>query len=93
MKFGTGFSSSQPGFGSSPGYWSAVANHLALLHRARTALEWPDGLMDKQALLRDLNAAIEGAYPRRHRGYCWCQEPAVDGHHCTEHSEFEVGDG
>ena len=70
-----------------------MANHLDLLHRARTALEWPDGLMDKQALIRDLSKAIEGAYPKRHRGYCGCGEPAVDGIHCTEHTEFEVGDG
>ena len=67
--------------------------HLSLLHRARTALLWPDGGMDKEALIRDLNEAIKGYYPKRVRGFCWCGETAVDGLHCNEHSDFQVGEG
>jgi hypothetical protein len=71
-----------------------MVTHLALLHRARTALQFPDGGMDKQALLRELDEAIEGYYPRRHRGTCWCGDPDTDErHHCSQHSEFQAGDG
>lgn len=68
--------------------------HLDLLHRARTALMWPDSLQNKQALLRDLDKAIDGSYPKPVTTYCWCGEKAsVQGGHCNEHSQFEVGDG
>jgi len=70
--------------------------HLDLLHRARTAVRWPESLLDKQALLRDLDEAITGAYPKRHPGKCWCGEPAVDQHwlsSCNEHTDQNVGDG
>lgn len=70
-----------------------TAHLIALLHRAHTALAWPDSLLDREPLLREINEVFKDAYPRRHRGYCGCGEPAVDGRHCTEHSEFEVGDG
>ena len=67
--------------------------HLALLHRARTAIRYPDGGIDKQWLLKDLDKAIKAAYPKPIRGYCWCGENAVDGKHCTFHSDLETGDG
>lgn len=67
--------------------------HLALLHRARTAILWPDSGMDKKALIADLDRAIGTAYPPRVRGFCWCGENAVDGHHCNDHSELNLGDG
>ena len=67
--------------------------HLALLHRARTALAFPNDLMDKEALLADLDKALNAAYPKPVRGFCWCGENAVDGKHCTDHSEFQTGDG
>ena len=67
--------------------------HIALLHRARTALMFPNDLIDKRALLADLDKAIEGAYPKRVKAYCWCGDNAVDGHHCNDHSEFQTGDG
>lgn len=67
--------------------------HLALLHRARTALQFP-GQIDVPALLHDLDKAIEGSYPPKPvRGFCWCGDNAVDGHHCTFHSELQTGDG
>ena len=67
--------------------------HLALLHRARTALMYPNGLQDKWKLIADLDKAIEGSYPKPVRGFCWCGDNAVDGHHCNDHSEFQTGDG
>ena len=66
--------------------------HLDLLHRARTALMWPDSI-DKQALIRDLSEVITGAYPKFRLIWCWCGEAAVDGKHCNEHTDMEVGDG
>ncbi len=67
--------------------------HLALLHRARTALLWPTSLIDKEALIAEISDAIKAAYPRPVRGFCWCGENAVDGHHCNDHSELNLGDG
>ena len=66
--------------------------HLDLLHRARTALMWPDAI-DKQALIADISEAISAAYPRQHRSVnCWCGVTKTFGH-CNDHSEFQVGDG
>lgn len=62
--------------------------HLALLHRARTALIWPDCGIDKWAVVRDLDEALKKAYPKRVKTKCYCGETD-----CCEHSEFEVGDG
>lgn len=68
--------------------------HLALLFRARTALQFPDGGIDKRALIDDLGEAIEAAYPPKPvRSFCWCGDNAVDGHHCNDHSELNLGDG
>ena len=68
--------------------------HIDLLHRARTALRWPESLQDKQALMRDLDEAITGAYPKPVTTYCWCGEKAsVQGGHCNEHTDQNVGDG
>lgn len=62
--------------------------HLDLLHRARTALIWPDCGIDKWELIRDLDTAINKAYPPRPKTQCYCGEV-----NCTEHSELETGDG
>lgn len=66
--------------------------HLALLFRARTALQYPKQ-MDVPALIRDLDKVIKDAYPKPVRGFCWCGDNAVDGHHCNDHSELNLGDG
>ena len=67
--------------------------HIALLHRARTALIWPDCGIDKWEVVRELDEALEKAYPKRVKAYCWCGENSVDGLHCNDHSEFQTGDG
>lgn len=67
--------------------------HIDLLHRACTAIRYPDGGIDKQKLLKDLDEAIKAAYPKPVRGFCWCGENAVDGHHCNDHSDRQTGDG
>ncbi len=68
--------------------------HLALLHRARTALLWPTSLLDKEALIAEISDAIKDAYPPKPvRGFCWCGENAVDGLHCNDHSDLQTGDG
>ncbi len=62
--------------------------HLALLHRARTALIWPDCGIDKWAVVRDLDEALKDAYPTRPKTWCYCGEE-----NCNDHSEFNLGDG
>lgn len=62
--------------------------HLDLLHRARTAIRLPNCRIDKQALIRDLDKAITGAYPKRPKKQCYCGEQ-----NCNDHSEFNLGDG
>ena len=62
--------------------------HLDLLHRARAALVWPESVLDKQALLRDLDEAITGAYPKRPKKQCYCGEI-----NCNAHTDMEVGEG
>jgi len=49
--------------------------------------------MDRDALLKDIGETVLDAYPRPPRERCWCSEPAVDGRHCNQHSEFQTGDG
>ena len=63
-------------------------SHLDLLHRARTALQYPWAI-DKEALIRDLNEAIRNAYPpKRPKKQCYCGEI-----NCNAHTDMEVGEG
>lgn len=64
------------------------ADLIALLHRARNALEFPGSLLDKWALLHEIARAVNDPYPRGPKRTCWCGEQ-----NCNDHSEFEVGDG
>lgn len=69
------------------------AHLIALLHRARTALQFPTSVgQDRRSLVADISAALP-VVPKSARTYCGCGEPATDGKHCNEHSEFQLGDG
>ena len=65
-----------------------MTQHLDLLHRARNALIFPTNLLDKEALIADLNDAIRAAYPKRPKKTCYCGEV-----NCNEHTDQNVGDG
>lgn len=69
--------------------------HLDLLHRARNALLYPmNSMLDREALIEDLNEAIGKAYPPPVTTYCYCGEKAsVQGGHCNEHTDQNLGDG
>ncbi len=68
--------------------------HLDLLHRARNALQYPTSDLNRWALIHEITETIGKAYPKPVTTYCWCGEKAsVQGGHCNEHSEFQLGDG
>lgn len=75
------------------------AHLIALLHRARTVLMHPsglmDGLLDKRGLIADIDEALPASYLTRKpaKDTCYCGEVATDGRHCNEHTDMEVGDG
>lgn len=68
------------------------AHLLALLRRALIALMYPARGPDAATLADDISAVLP-VIPKSARTYCGCGEPATDGKHCNERSQFQVGDG
>lgn len=71
-----------------------------LLRRILVDLRRPPAPIKEQILGRHADEIAEMFPPTQIPGYnkfwlrwCWCGEAAVDGRHCNEHSDLEVGDG